>query len=145
MMRTKPTMIPSTPRPKATPHSTFSRRSEGSAFWGTGKSGRRSAWRPGGSREWWVSRMTREKLRHGKLRWAQREKLRHGKLRWAQREKQGPSGKRSPPVGLFCRAPPQETNFPGKKGLTPVRDCYVAVELMSHDAGEKVRGCRCEV
>lgn len=35
MKKTMPTTMPSTPRPKATPHSTFSRRSEGRAFWGT--------------------------------------------------------------------------------------------------------------
>lgn len=67
-MRIKPTMMPSTPRPKATPHSTFSRRSEGSAFWGTGKKESRSAWRLGWGappREMtWVSGMTREKLGH---------------------------------------------------------------------------------
>lgn len=38
-MRTKPTRTPSTPRPKATPHSTFSSRAEGSALWGTGDKG----------------------------------------------------------------------------------------------------------
>lgn len=39
-------MMPSTPRPKATPHSAFSRRSEGRAFWGTRAERERSSWRP---------------------------------------------------------------------------------------------------
>ena len=29
--------------------------------------------------------------------------------------------------------------------LTPIGNCCVAVNLVSHDTGEKVRGCRCEV
>lgn len=43
-MRTVPTMIPSTPSPKARPHSTFSSRSEGSASWGTRERRGTRAW-----------------------------------------------------------------------------------------------------
>lgn len=76
MMRTEPTTMPSTPRPKATPHSTFSRRSEGSTFWGT-----RAKGEPVSPETWLgsprgmtrVSGMAREKLRHGRLRSAQSE------------------------------------------------------------------------
>jgi hypothetical protein len=41
-----PMMVPSTPRPKATPHRAFSRRSEGRAFWGTRAERQKSSWRP---------------------------------------------------------------------------------------------------
>lgn len=47
MKKAMPMTMPSAPRPKATPHSTFSRSSEGRGFWGTRAEGVRSAWRPG--------------------------------------------------------------------------------------------------
>lgn len=46
MKKTIPMTMPRTPRPKATPHRAFSRRSEGRAFWGTKAERVRSSSRP---------------------------------------------------------------------------------------------------
>ena len=40
---------------------------------------------------------------------------------------------------------PQRNPASREKGLTPKSDCCVAIDLMSHDAREKIRGCWCDV
>lgn len=52
--------------------------------------------------------------------------------------------KEGPPTGPSFFAPTRN-QASKEKVLTPIGNCRVVVNFMSHDAGEKVRGCWCEV
>jgi hypothetical protein len=82
----------------------------------------------------WVSGLTSEKLRHGRLRLA-KKKNGPNKL---QIGKEGPSHRPIP----FCTWKDQTSR---ENGLTPKCNCCVAVNFMSYDAGENIRGFWCEV
>ena len=131
-MRAKPTMMPSKPRPKATPHSTFSRRSEGSEFWGTGEN------RELVSPEIWLGMTWLSTTgQTPKLRRLRPVQSRNG-LNKGQVEKEA--------LPWVCpSSAPQRNQASRDKGLTPKSDCCEAIDLMSHDAREKIRGCWREV
>lgn len=52
--------------------------------------------------------------------------------------------KESPPMGPSFFVPKRK-QASKEKFLTPIGNCRVVVNLMSHHAGEKIRGCRCKV
>lgn len=83
----------------------------------------------------WVSGMTKEKPRHRRLRLAQSE----NELNKVQVEAQ-----EGVPMGLPPFVP-KMNQASKEKGLTPIGNCCMAVNFMSHDAGENVRGYWCEI
>lgn len=107
MKKTMPRTMPSTPRPKATPHSAFSRRSEGRAFWGTRAERVRSSWRT----NWGALHARDLGVRDNE------GELDHGSLKLAivdTRLKEPKENERAPPTGLGLFSP-RRTGLPRKR------------------------------